>query len=123
VASTTEIAHLSKIRNAIGRAIALLDRLLEKHFKDAEDILWHAAEETEYASSILSLTSGFNDYDPKFTDQESLKAEFSKKLVRARLFLQEADGLLQSDPRLSYEKLRYAVQIVRGMSAKDSGCL
>jgi len=115
-----ESEHVQKTRNAIRRAVALLDQVLKEQFNDAEDALWHVAEETEYASAILSLTHGFADFDPKFTGQNSLKADLGGKLIHVKLFLQEADGLLQSDPRLSYEKLRYAVQIIRGTRVKGS---
>jgi len=120
MASAMKNEHVPKTRKAIRRAIALLDQTLKEQLNDVEDPLWHAAEETEYASAILSLTQGFTDFDPKFTGQNSLNPDLGGKLTQAKLLLQEADDLLQNDPKLSYEKLRYAVQIIRGIRVKAS---
>lgn len=105
--------HLPKIQNAIRKAILLLEQTTDGEPERIDDIVWHASEETEYAAAILSLTHGFTDVDPELRDTELLEAGMEKVFSSARNFLRSSLQLLGRDPVSSYEKLRYAVQLLR----------
>ena len=108
--------NIQKIRTAINRAISVLDQHLKSKDTAAgnvEDVLWSASEETEYAAAILSLTHGFTDFNPEVKDHSLLKADAEGRISSARSLLLDSERLLESNPRLSYEKLRYVVQILR----------
>jgi hypothetical protein len=109
--------YVPKIRNAISRAVSFLDQILETKDMEqetSEDVLWHAAEEIEYAAAVLSLTHGFIDFDPRFEDQD-VRKEVGSEVSFARRVLLNALETLETSPKLSYEKLRHAVQILRNM--------
>jgi len=108
--------YAPKIQNAISKAISFVDQILANQ-KDKPEImkqaLWHAPEEAEYAAAILSLTHGFADLDPELKEVGLKKMTMNEQASLARTLLQSSLELLSSDPKLSYEKLRYAVQVLR----------
>lgn len=113
--AAAETKHIQKVQTAISRAISILDQNIKS--KDTagnvEDILWRASEETEYAAAILSLTRGFTDFNPEIKDHSLLEADAEGRISSARSLLLDSERLLESNPCLSYEKLRYVVQILR----------
>jgi hypothetical protein len=113
--AAAETKYIRKVQTAISRAISILDPNIKS--KDTagnvEDILWSASEETEYAAAILSLTYGFTDFNPEIKDHSLLKADVEKMMCSARSLLLDSGKLLENNPHLSYEKLRYAVEILR----------
>jgi hypothetical protein len=109
--------YYPKIHNAIRKAILLLAQAIDGEPERIDDIVWHASEETEYAAAILSLTHGFTDVDPEFRDKELLEAEMEKIFLSAKNLLCSSLQLLDKDPVSSYEKLRYAVQLLRKVQA------
>ena len=115
--ATLQTEYVPKIINAISRAVSFLDQILETKDMEqetSEDVLWHATEEIEYAAAVLSLTHGFIDFDPKFEDQD-VRKEVGKAVSFARSLLLNALETLETNPKLSYEKLRHAVQILRNI--------
>ena len=111
-----EAKNIQKIRTAINRAISILDQHLKPKDTAAgnvEDVLWSASEETEYAAAILSLTHGFTDFDPRVKGSSLLEADVEGRISSAKSLLLDSEKSLESDPRLSYEKLRYVVEILR----------
>lgn len=116
--------YYPKIQNAISKAISFLDRVTAAQ-KSSESTtprpaLWHASEETEYAAAVLSLTQGFVDLDPELKNPDLKEAETERGLSLARTLLVDSLGLLERNPALCYEKLRYAVQVIRRIQAKES---
>lgn len=115
--------YVPKIQNAISSAISFLDQIANDQKAESEKVeraLWHAAEEAEYAAALLSLTHGLTDFDPEFKGDDLQKAEIDKQISFARTLLVDSLGLLESKPTLCYEKLRYAVQVLRKIRAENS---
>jgi len=112
--------YLPKIRNAICKAISLLEQTSDARPESLDDVLWHASEETEYAAAVLSLTHGFTDVDPEFRDTSLFKTEIEKVVSFAKSLLHDSLELIEKDPSTSYEKLRYAVQILRKVQTEKS---
>jgi len=116
--------YVPKIRNAISKAISLLDQIANDQKAEPESVqraLWHAAEETEYAAAVLSLTHGLTDFDPEFKEVDLQKAEIDKQISFAKTLLVDSLELLESKPTICYEKLRYALQVLRKIKAENSG--
>lgn len=116
--------YVPKIQNAISRAISFLDQIANHRKTESESMaqaLWHAAEETEYAAAVLSLTHGLTDLDPEFKEDDVQKAEMDKQVSFARNLLMDSLELLENRPTLCYEKLRHAVQLLRKIQAETLG--
>jgi hypothetical protein len=114
--AATETTNIQKIRTAINKAISILDQNLKSEdaaARNVEDVLWSASEETEYSAAILSLIHGFTDFNPEVKDHSLLKADAKGRMSSAKSLLLDSERLLESNPSLSYEKLRYVVQILR----------
>jgi len=108
--------YVPKIQNAISKAISFINQIpigQENRPEIVKRALWHASEETEYAAAVLSLTHGFADLDPELKEAGLKKMTMEEQVSLARTFLQDGLELLGSDPKLCYEKLRYAVQVLR----------
>jgi hypothetical protein len=120
--SPTQSDYASKIRRAVDNAIGLIEKILtakENEQEAVKRILWHAAEETEYAAALLSLAQGFTDLDPRL--ESDLKRMTTRgKLSQAKAFLQEGLPLLEDNGELCYVKLRYAVQALRSAQVASS---
>jgi len=116
--------YLPKIRNAITRAISLLDQSLAgqktENSRSLREALWHVSEETEYAAAVLSLSHGLTDFDPELREIGLKKMVMEGQASFARTLLCDSLALLGSNPKLSYEKLRHAVQILRKIQAQIS---
>jgi len=121
--STVQAEYASKIRQAISNGISFIDQIVndqKAESKKVEQTLWHAAEETEYAAAVLSLTHGLADFDPELKRDDLQRAGMDKRLSFARALLADGLDLLQSNPTLCYEKLRYAVQVLRRIQSEKS---
>jgi len=114
--------YILKIQNAISIAISILDKIqaeqdLQKS-SNLREALWHAAEESEYAAAVLSLSHGLTDFDPELREINVKKMTIRDQARLAKTFLQDSLALLGSKPKQSYEKLRYAVQVLRTIQAE-----
>jgi len=109
-----------KARSAIEAARQALLEALQATVKphQIEMILWETAAKVEYASATLSISHGFEDYDPlvgkRIPRAESLRAAFETCLSMLSKALQGFD----TDMRDSYANLRYVVALLRTLSPK-----
>jgi hypothetical protein len=81
-------------------------------------LLWKATSEVEYAAFRIAMTNRLEDYH--FKIKSASGAESSRSfLTEARKMIEEAETLLDSDPKVAYTNLRTAMVCLR--RAQTSG--
>jgi hypothetical protein len=102
------------ILDALARALSLVEEAGKAN--SAEDkasyqlALWKSAAESEYVAFQISTSHGLGDYDLEI-DKGRVDPKASTEIARGHL--QEAQSVIQSDPRLAYSAVRNAVTVLR----------
>ncbi len=109
----------SEARAAIETAKKKLQKLLQVTTlpKEYDDILWQVAAEVEYASAIISLCRGFEDFDPILDKRKSRKSAWPAEdsLKESLRLIDESLKKLETDIRASYTNLRLALSLLRSV--------
>ena len=111
----------SEARAAIETAKKKLQKLLQETTlpKEYDDILWQVAAEVEYASAIISLYRGFEDFDPILDKRKSRKpaCPAEDSLKESLRLIDESLKKLETDIRASYTNLKLALSLLRSVKS------
>jgi len=106
-----------KIINSFSKALELIDQVRKATGAEPRPqrdmLVWRSAAETEYLAFLIANIHGLEDFIPETERRVAVSAETAHDLI------EEARGLLKSDPRLAYTKVRQAVRDLRGMSTDE----